>query len=276
MKIKLNKPFAANSAVDEFDVRQIKKALNRLGYYQPYEKTGITGIPDTDVFSALKTFQKDQGLQPTGTAKPGDKTIKTLSSEASKKKNGKYIWRTVGDNKVRDSHAGLDGTVRDLSDFPDPGEEFNCRCWGEPVPDSPCDKEREKYEELQQKVKELSERFNNLLLQLNEFREKNNALIRNARKSLGTRIVTYILTLPLEKLGILGDLLQRYFDSTISSELIKSADNFMRQVWAVRQKTQYLQDQISIVRSMLEKAAKELETAKEKLEECKENGKETR
>lgn len=131
MNIKLNKPFAANSAVDEFDVRQIKKALNRLGYYQPYEKTGITSIPDADVFSALKSFQKDQGLQPTGTARPGDETVTKLSSEAGKKKSGKYIWRTVGDNKVRDSHAELDGTVRDLADSPDPGEEFNCRCWAE-------------------------------------------------------------------------------------------------------------------------------------------------
>jgi hypothetical protein len=34
---------------------------------------------------------------------------------------------------VRDSHAELDGTVRDLADSPDPGEEFNCRCWAEPV-----------------------------------------------------------------------------------------------------------------------------------------------
>ncbi len=131
MNIKLNKPFAANSAVDEFDVRQMKKALNRLGYYQPYEKTGITGIPDAAVFSALKSFQKDQGLQLTGTVRPGDETISKLSSEAGKKKSGIYIWRTVGDNKVRDSHAALGGTIRDLADSPDPGEEFNCRCWAE-------------------------------------------------------------------------------------------------------------------------------------------------
>ena len=39
MKLELSKPFASNGAVDEFDVRQIKKALNRLGYYQPFEKT---------------------------------------------------------------------------------------------------------------------------------------------------------------------------------------------------------------------------------------------
>ncbi len=131
MNIKLNKPFAANSAVDEFDVKQIKKALNRLGYYQPYEKTGITGIPDADVFSALKSFQKDQGLQPTGTAKPDDQTVSKLNSEAGKKKSGKYIWRTVGDDKVRGAHAALNGTVRDLADSPDPGEEFNCRCWAD-------------------------------------------------------------------------------------------------------------------------------------------------
>lgn len=44
MDIKLNKPFSRNSHVDEFDVRQMKKTLNRLGYYQPPRKTGITGI----------------------------------------------------------------------------------------------------------------------------------------------------------------------------------------------------------------------------------------
>ncbi len=79
MKFELNKPFAANSSVDEFDVRQMKKALNRLGYYQPYEKTGITGIPDVGVFSALKAFQKDQGMKPTGTAKPGDSTVERFA-----------------------------------------------------------------------------------------------------------------------------------------------------------------------------------------------------
>ncbi|HQX27620.1 MAG TPA: hypothetical protein PKX38_06750 [Alphaproteobacteria bacterium] len=46
MKIELSKPFTPNSKVDEYDTRQVKKSLNRLGYYQPYEKTGITGIPD--------------------------------------------------------------------------------------------------------------------------------------------------------------------------------------------------------------------------------------
>ena len=133
MKIKLNKSFAANAPADEYDVRQIKKALNRLGYYTPYEKTGITGIPDTAVFAALKSFQKDQGLRATGTAKPDDETVAKLEQEATKKKSGKYIWRTVGDEKVREGHAAFNGTIRDLADSPDPGEEFNCRCWAEPL-----------------------------------------------------------------------------------------------------------------------------------------------
>lgn len=133
MEIKLNKPFATNSAVDSFDVRQIKKALNRLGYYQPYEKTGITDIPDAHVFAALKAFQKDQRLMPTGTARPDDDTVKMLNKEFDKKTSGPYIWRTVGDTKVRKNHAELNGTLRDFTDSPDPGEDFNCRCWAAPA-----------------------------------------------------------------------------------------------------------------------------------------------
>ncbi len=83
MEIKINKPFSANSAVDEFDVRQMKKALNRLGYYHPYKKVGITGIPDKAVFDALKSFQKDQGLQASGTAKPAKRKMGNISGAAS-------------------------------------------------------------------------------------------------------------------------------------------------------------------------------------------------
>lgn len=133
MEIKLSKPFAANTAVDEFDVRQLKKVLNRLGYYQPYDKTGVTGIPDTGIFEALKSFQRDQNLTPTGTAKPGDETIKHLNQSNKKAAGGYYIWRTVEDDKVRAAHAQYNRTVRAWSDAPDPGDDFNCRCWAEPV-----------------------------------------------------------------------------------------------------------------------------------------------
>ncbi|MGH1455832.1 MAG: peptidoglycan-binding protein [Alphaproteobacteria bacterium] len=131
MDITLNKPFAANAQADEDDVRKMKKALNRLGYYTPYEKTGISGIPDREVFDALKKFQSDNGLHPNGEARPNDETISALTHNVTNKQSGQYIWRTVGDDKVRAGHAALNGTIRDLSDSPDPAEDYNCRCWAE-------------------------------------------------------------------------------------------------------------------------------------------------
>lgn len=133
MQIQLKQPFAGDSPADEYDVRQIKHALNRLGYYMPYEKVGMTEIPDTQVFQSLKNFQDDHGLPPTGTAKPDDDTIKRLNAELLKDPKGAYIWRTVKDDKVRSSHARLEGTIRSWSQSPDPTDDYNCRCWAEPL-----------------------------------------------------------------------------------------------------------------------------------------------
>jgi hypothetical protein len=132
MRLKIEKELSPNASVDETDVLRMKAALNRLGYYFPHEKIGITGIPDGDLFAALKRFQVNNGLTGTGTAKPGDQTIDTLNTEISAATGGKYIWRTVEDDRVRPKHAALNGTVRDWSDSPDPGEEANCRCCAEP------------------------------------------------------------------------------------------------------------------------------------------------
>lgn len=91
MKIKLNKPFAANSAVDEGDVRTIKRGLNWLGYYTPYEKIGISPYPDQAIFEAIQKFQNDQGLPKTGAMKPDDETEKALSKEVSRKLKGQKV-----------------------------------------------------------------------------------------------------------------------------------------------------------------------------------------
>lgn len=133
MKIKLTHTFAPNTSVDEADVRQVKKVLNRLGYYMPYAKTGITGTPDSEMFAGLKAFQRDHGLKATGAMKPGDETETALNVQNAKDQSGEYIWHTVDDDKVRAEHAELNGTKRQWNDSPDPGEDFNCRCWAEPV-----------------------------------------------------------------------------------------------------------------------------------------------
>jgi SPP1 gp7 family putative phage head morphogenesis protein len=46
------------------------------------------------------------------------------------------VWRTSRDERVRDSHAELEGQVYDLAEGIDglfPATEPNCRCWDEPV-----------------------------------------------------------------------------------------------------------------------------------------------
>lgn len=55
----------------------------------------------------------------------------------------KYVWRTVGDERVRESHAKKDGEVFSWdsppSDTGHPGEDYNCRCWAEPYLDDILD-----------------------------------------------------------------------------------------------------------------------------------------
>lgn len=52
----------------------------------------------------------------------------------------KFVWRTAGDERVREEHAELDGEEFDYDDPPVvegeealPGEQIQCRCWAEPV-----------------------------------------------------------------------------------------------------------------------------------------------
>jgi SPP1 gp7 family putative phage head morphogenesis protein len=50
-----------------------------------------------------------------------------------------YVWRTVGDERVRETHADVDGETFSWDNPPDetdgnhPGEDYQCRCWAEPV-----------------------------------------------------------------------------------------------------------------------------------------------
>jgi SPP1 gp7 family putative phage head morphogenesis protein len=49
----------------------------------------------------------------------------------------RYTWRTCLDERVRDSHAEKEGKVFRFDDPPDdtgnPGEDYGCRCWAEPL-----------------------------------------------------------------------------------------------------------------------------------------------
>lgn len=43
-----------------------------------------------------------------------------------------YVWRTVGDDKVRDAHAALNGKLCRWDEGIRPGEDYGCRCYAEP------------------------------------------------------------------------------------------------------------------------------------------------
>lgn len=45
-----------------------------------------------------------------------------------------YVWETVGDDKVRPSHAARDGDVFSWNQSPRPGEEYGCRCSAVTIP----------------------------------------------------------------------------------------------------------------------------------------------
>lgn len=48
----------------------------------------------------------------------------------------RYRWRTTGDDAVRPSHQALDGKIFSWDDPPEvghPGEDYQCRCYAEPV-----------------------------------------------------------------------------------------------------------------------------------------------
>jgi hypothetical protein len=62
------------------------------------------------------------------------------------------------------------------------------------------DKEKRDFIKAQRKVKELSEKLNDLLLGLDKLREENNQLIKNIQKNLGVRLIAYLLSLPFDKI----------------------------------------------------------------------------
>ncbi len=127
--------FGTDSAANPSDTRQIKQALNRLGYYRPLNMIGLTDIPDRAIFDALKLFQNDHGLPITGVFKPDDATMQALNESMTRDgATGFYIWRTVQDNRVRKTHVEREGHVFSWEIEPlggHPGQDNHCRCWAE-------------------------------------------------------------------------------------------------------------------------------------------------
>jgi Phage Mu protein F like protein len=60
----------------------------------------------------------------------------SLKKDAGSSTSQYYIWRTESDEKVRPSHAANSGKIFSTDNPPitgNPGEDYNCRCWAEPI-----------------------------------------------------------------------------------------------------------------------------------------------
>lgn len=116
-----------------------KAALNRLGYYTPQGGTGLTDdLDDADFQDALHAFQRQANVYFGDTdIGPGTTTERVLMDALEETdESAAYIWRTASDDKVRDEHAMRAGKIYTWDAPPDgdhPGDDYNCRCWAEPL-----------------------------------------------------------------------------------------------------------------------------------------------
>jgi ABC-type glycerol-3-phosphate transport system substrate-binding protein len=84
--IKLNKAVGSSYLVDLNDIKPVKAALHKLGYYNP-PKWGITEIPDKAMMDGIKSFQKDNDLQVDGIMRPEGETETALNSRIKSSSN---------------------------------------------------------------------------------------------------------------------------------------------------------------------------------------------
>jgi hypothetical protein len=113
----------------------IEKAINRYAppnennvdaYLKSVEsQTGFLRSTPMDNLSQDNLLQLAKAVR----KHEGDKLGKTRLV----RRDEKYIWKTVGDNRVRPEHKLLDGQERYWYDTPHPGEEFGCRCRALPI-----------------------------------------------------------------------------------------------------------------------------------------------
>jgi peptidoglycan hydrolase-like protein with peptidoglycan-binding domain len=78
--IKISKTLGREYNVALEDVKKVKSALLKLGYYQT-PKYGMTPYPDEELFRAVKAFQKDKGLKVDGIMRPDGETVMALNGK---------------------------------------------------------------------------------------------------------------------------------------------------------------------------------------------------
>lgn len=257
--------------VDEFDIRQVKTALSRLGYYTPHKDIGMNAFADREMFDALKAFQAKNALPETARAKPNDETISRLNTEISKHSEGAYVWRTTGDDKVRGAHATRNGRIFTWDNPPEgghPGEDHNCRCWAELVPTSfekdKCYREQENLKKASDKFNLLDRRKSEMEHRLHRLYEKHEKLIEDAKNIFEKNMVLGIVG-PDNALSKILDFLTDNVVGNISSDILREN---AKEIKKTRTEIKHPELQIALIKAQLDKAAKDVMREKRKLDEC--------
>lgn len=72
--VQLRQPMGTSYRVDPGDIINAKTALSQLGYYSSPTSSGIQPWTDDAMFSGIRSFQRDNGLQADGFMRPGGPT----------------------------------------------------------------------------------------------------------------------------------------------------------------------------------------------------------
>ena len=90
---------------------------------------------------------------------PNPKIVDIVKDDMKRHPEDYYVWRTMEDEKVRDSHAVREGHIYNWNLAPvggHPGEDYNCRCYAEPYKPQEDEVKDEGLEELLIGIKEVT------------------------------------------------------------------------------------------------------------------------
>ncbi len=273
MRFKIINVVAPYSVADPEDVHALKVVLNRLGYYTPAPRIGIEEGRDLELFRSINQFQRDKGIEITSHIFPFSNTVHGLNKALSQQdQSERYKWRTVGDTHVRDAHAAREGQTFSWAQPPDgghPGEDYNCRCWAEPLgvklKSLSCEAEEIAFQEASTKFQVWDAKKGNIEEKLQNLYDEHKSTIEEAEEIFGKLAVIEILS-PNNTAGAFLDFLtdqvtEKIADANLRKNSIK--------ITQIRMRIQYFEQELRLVLLELERAIKEVIETKGKLEICR-------
>lgn len=111
-------------------------------YFDDVEKTVLAGVREGSRASSIAAALEERlGVAESRAALIARDQVLKFNGELNRSRQkdlgiDSYIWRTVKDNRVRDEHSELEGEALSGDSPPEPGhpgEDFQCRCFAEPI-----------------------------------------------------------------------------------------------------------------------------------------------